>query len=130
MKFIKRILLGMLVMTAFLTFSSFQGQTKEKKATDKDGVYLRPEKAPQFKGGDEALFKFLNDNLKYPEKAKLNKIQGKVFVQFVIDENGKVTNAKVVRGIGYGCDNEALKAVKKMPNWIPGKMEANRSKFK
>lgn len=61
------------------------------------------------------------DNIKYPVEAKKTGIQGTVFVTFIIQENGAVTDVKVLRGIGGGCDEEAVRVVKMMPNWIPGK---------
>jgi TonB family protein len=88
---------------------------------DKNGVYILVEEQPQYTGGDDARIKFLQENIKYPEEAKKAGIQGKVFVTFVIQADGAVTNVKVLRGIGGGCDEEAIRVVKMMPNWIPGK---------
>ncbi|REJ84264.1 MAG: TonB family protein [Bacteroidetes bacterium] len=76
---------------------------------------------PQFKGGDEALYRYLKDNLKMPESAKQKKINGRVYINFVIDSQGKVQFPYVVRGLGHGCDDEALRLVKNMPAWTPGK---------
>ena len=77
---------------------------------------------PEFPGGMEALYKYLAENIKYPEQAKAEKIQGRVAVSFVIEKDGSVTNAKVLRGIGGGCDEEALRVVNAMPKWTPGRM--------
>lgn len=105
-------------------------QDKEKKKTeakyvpgqpDKNGVYPVVEQQPEYTGGDEARIKFMVENIKYPEEAKKAGIQGKVFVTFVIQADGAVTDVKVLRGIGGGCDEEAVRVVKMMPNWIPGK---------
>lgn len=78
------------------------------------------EDSPEFIGGDEALYKYLAENIKYPEQAKNEKIQGRIFVTFIIEADGSVTNAKVLRGIGGGCDEEALRVVNAMPKWKPG----------
>jgi TonB family protein len=89
--------------------------------TDKDkDVFTVVEKLPSYPGGDEARAKFLRENIHYPEVAMKNKIQGKVFVTFVVRADGSVTDAKVLRGIGSGCDEEALRVIKMMPKWNPG----------
>lgn len=79
-----------------------------------------PDKMPEFPGGNEAMSKFIIATLNYPEAAKKEKVEGRVTVQFVVDEHGKVVNPKVLRGIGSGCDEEALRTVKLMPDWKPG----------
>ncbi|MBL4715862.1 MAG: hypothetical protein COA57_15655 [Flavobacteriales bacterium] len=84
-------------------------------------IFTIVEQMPEFKGGQSALFRYLADNIKYPSQAKANGIQGRVYVSFVIDKTGNVTNAKILRGIGGGCDQESLRVVNAMPKWIPGK---------
>jgi TonB family protein len=84
-------------------------------------VYTVVEDMPTYRGGDDARIKFLVSNIKYPEKARENGIQGTVYVSFVIDEVGTVTDVKVLRGIGNGCDEEAMRVVRLMPRWNPGK---------
>lgn len=84
-------------------------------------IYTVVEEMPSYPGGDEARIKFLQKNIKYPQEAKENGIQGTVYVTFVVDENGKVTDPKVLRGIGGGCDEEAIRVVKLMPKWNAGK---------
>lgn len=79
------------------------------------------ENFPEFPGGSEAMLKYLQENVSYPDSAKLLGIQGTIFVSFVVKKSGKVDNAKVIRGIGGGCDEVALKVVESMPSWIPGK---------
>jgi TonB family protein len=83
-------------------------------------VYNVVEKMPSFPGGDEARIDFMMKNLKYPEQAKKNGVQGKVFVTFIIETDGSLTNVKVMRGIGAGCDEEAVRVIKLMPKWTPG----------
>ena len=90
---------------------------------DKNGVYIRVEQQPQYTGGDDARIKFLRENIKYPEEARKAGIQGTVFVTFVVQADGAITNVKILRGIGGGCDEEAMRVVKMMPNWIPGTMQ-------
>ena len=80
---------------------------------------------PEYPGGFSALSQYLVSNVKYPEEAKKKGIQGTVFVSYIIEKNGSVTNVKILRGIDSACDNEALRVVKSMPNWIPGKNDQN-----
>ncbi len=81
---------------------------------------------PEFPGGTEALYTFLAENIKYPQVARESHIQGIVFVTFVIEQDGTVSNATILRGIGGGCDNEAVRVVEKMPKWSPGKNSLGR----
>lgn len=88
--------------------------------TNEDQIFTVVEVMPQYEGGMDGLISYLSNNIKYPAEAKENGIQGKVFVNFVVTENGNVSNAKVLRGIGSGCDEEAIRVVSEMPNWTPG----------
>jgi TonB family protein len=90
-------------------------------------IVCRDSPMPQFPGGQTALLKFFSDNLVYPDSALAKKISGKVVIQFVINTDGGTTNLKVVRGIGSGCDEEAIRIASTMPNWIPA--EENGQKF-
>ena len=83
-------------------------------------VFTIVESMPGFVGGETTRNKFLADNIKYPEKALANIIQGTVFVSFIIEKDGSVTHVKVLRGIGGGCDEESVRVVKLMPKWKPG----------
>ena len=88
---------------------------------EKKPIFTIVEEMPSFPGGDEPRVKFLRDNIVYPQMAKENNIQGTVYVSFVVDSKGKVTDVRLLRGIGGGCDEEALRVVKLMPPWNPGK---------
>lgn len=83
-------------------------------------VYTVVEKQPSYPGGQEGYRNFLIANIKYPPAAMKDTVTGTVYVSFVIEKDGAVTNVKVLRGIGSGCDEEAVRVVKMMPNWIPG----------
>ncbi|KAF0128998.1 MAG: TonB [Bacteroidetes bacterium] len=85
-----------------------------------DEVFTVVETMPEFPGGGEAMIKFMVSNIRYPESARKDTVQGKVFVNFIVDKNGKVSNVKVIRGIGHGCDEEAARVVAMMPDWTPG----------
>ncbi len=83
-------------------------------------VYTIVEKMPQFPGGMGELMKYLASNIKYPPQAKNNGIQGRIFVNFIVEPDGIVSDVKILKGIGGGCDKEALRVVKNMPRWEPG----------
>jgi len=87
---------------------------------DTGQVFMVVEKMPEFPGGINALMHYLSSHIKYPEQAKKAKIQGRVFVNFIIEKDGRVTHPKILKGIGHGCDKEALKVVGGMPSWNPG----------
>jgi periplasmic protein TonB len=79
------------------------------------------EQMPSYPGGDNELRKYLAEHIRYPDMARENGIQGRVYVQFVVNTKGKITNAVVVRGIDPSCDKEALRVVNTMPSWSPGR---------
>ena len=98
------------------------GPVQEEEAeVQEQEIFQVVENAPAFPGGDMARMKFLQDNIKYPIMAKESGIQGTVYVTFVVERSGAVTDVKILRGIGGGCDEEALRVVKNMPKWEPGK---------
>ncbi|WNJ16891.1 TonB family protein [Pontibacter sp. G13] len=75
---------------------------------------------PSFQGGVKALNKYIRQNLNYPEDARSQYVEGKVVVQFVVHQDGSVSDFKIIKGIGSGCDQEAVRVLKGMPNWVPG----------
>ncbi len=84
-------------------------------------IFTVVEEQPQFPGGESARQQFMMDNLEYPQAARQAGIQGTVFVSFVIEQDGSVSNVEVLRGVGSGLDEEAVRVVKAMPRWIPGR---------
>ena len=84
-------------------------------------IFTVVEEQPGYPGGEEARIGYLQQNIKYPEEAKELGIQGKVFVTFVVEVDGSISDVRVLRGIGGGCDEEAIRVVKSMPKWVPGK---------
>ena len=111
--------------------SKEQVPVENSEGQDCDSIYNVAETMPQFPGGPNALMKYLSENTKYPESAKANKIEGRVFVSFVIEKDGSITNAEVMRGIDKECDAEAVRVVSSMPKWQPGTQngEAVRCRF-
>lgn len=98
---------------------------KEEKS---DEVFLYVEKMPEPDGGYQEFYKFLGENLEYPQQARRLGIEGKVFIKFVVDEKGKLTTPEVVRGIGAGCDEEAVRVIKMAPAWTPGNQRGKNVK--
>ena len=90
---------------------------------DNDTVFQVVDEMPEYPGGVEAMMKYISENVKYPEEAKEKDIAGRVFISFVVEKDGSVSNVEVKRGIGGGCDDEAVRVVKAMPKWKPGKKD-------
>ena len=86
-------------------------------------VYDMVKDAPEFPGGTKAMMEYLKTNMRYPQIAKENGIQGRVILQFVVDETGKVTDPKILRGVDPALDLEAIRLVEAMPQWTPGKQD-------
>ena len=84
-------------------------------------IFTVVEEMPSFPGGDQAMTKYLVENIRYPEVAQKNGIQGSIFITFVVEEDGNLSDIKVLRGIGGGCDEEAVRVIESMPKWKPGK---------
>lgn len=97
-------------------------EAKEAPAdsTAKDEVFMVAEQMPEFPGGMKELLKFLQNNLKYPENAMKNNVQGRVIVQFVVEKDGTLTEFKVARSVDPDLDAEALRVLQIMPKWKPG----------
>ena len=97
-----------------------QSDEKGNPNGDMTDIFTVVEKAPEFPGGMEELFQYLANNIEYPQLAKEKGIQGRVFVNFIVDNDGSIDSVKVLRGIGSGCDEEAVRVVAAMPSWEPG----------
>ena len=99
--------------------------------TIQDSIHRVTEVMPQYPGGPNEMMRYIQENIKYPQSAKDNKIEGRVYVSFVVEKDGSITNAAVMRGIDKECDAEALRVVSSMPKWTPGqhKGENVRTQF-
>jgi periplasmic protein TonB len=84
-------------------------------------AFIVVEEMPVFPGGDGAMMKYIADNIKYPQICKENNISGKVFVNFIVNESGKVDKVKVVRGVDPYLDKEAIRVIQSLPDWTPGR---------
>ena len=114
--------------------SIFYAQDKQNgnavQGTDAEYAFEQVDVKPEFPNGNDGLVKYLSENIKYPKKALKNGVTGKVFVQFVIDKTGKVTNVVAVRGVEKSLDKEAVRVIKSMPKWKPGMKDGNPVKIK
>jgi periplasmic protein TonB len=98
-------------------------QHQQNQVVEEETVkpYVVVEQMPEFPGGEMSMRKFLSDNIRYPMMARESGITGKVYVTFVVSATGQISDVKLIRGIGGGCDEEAVRVVKTMPAWIPGR---------
>ena len=96
-------------------------KVEEEEEEDEQIIFQVVENDPEFPGGLEAMYKFLAQNIKYPQLARENNITGRVYVTFVVEKDGSVSGVRVLRDIGGGCGAEAVRVVKSMPKWTPGK---------
>ena len=86
-----------------------------------DEIFTIVEESATPNGGMQAFYSYISKKLRYPNQAKRMGIEGKVFVEFVVDKDGSLTNVRAVKGIGAGCDEEAVRVIKSHPRWSPGK---------
>ncbi len=103
-------------------------QVNDKKKIKEPKVFSYVEQMPEFKGGDAALIKFLQQKIKYPKKAQEMDIQGKVLIRFVVNETGKVSDISVLRGVEQSLNDEAVRVVKSFPKFKPGKQQGKAVK--
>lgn len=101
----------------------------DMKSAPKSSANAGVEVMPAFPGGETSLNKFVEDNLQYPQQAIDNEVEGRVLITFDVDENGKIYRPNVVSDkIGYGLEEEALRVIKSMPQWTPGKLKGKNVK--
>lgn len=102
--------------------TDFSAEPTTKVDSGEDEIFDFVEQMAEFPGGEDALMKYLGQNIKYPKAAREHDIKGRVFVEFIVQKDGSIYGIKILRGIGYGCDEEVVRVVKAMPKWIPAKM--------
>lgn len=105
----------------------FEEEPEEEVAEE---VFTIVEDQPTPKGGMAAFYEYVQKNLKYPAQARRMGIEGKVFVQFVVDKDGTITEVTSVKGIGAGCDEEAVRVLRQAPKWNPGKQRGRAVKVR
>ena len=94
---------------------------EDEEEMEEEEIFLVVEEMPSFPGGEQEMYRYIGKNIEYPRMAKESGISGRVYVTFVVERDGSVTDVKILRGIGGGCDEEAVRVIKKMPRWSPGK---------
>ncbi len=92
----------------------------EEVEEEEEEILMVVQEMPEFPGGEAAMYGFIGKNIKYPKIAKETGVSGRVWVTFVVEKDGSVSRIKVLRGIGAGCDEEAMRVIKAMPKWKPG----------
>jgi protein TonB len=102
----------------------------EKPKEEETKVFDVVEQMPSFPGGDAELMKFLHDHMKYPAVAEENGIQGRVICTFVVERDGSITDVKVIKSVDPSLDKEAIRVLKSMPKWIPGKQNGSAVRVK
>jgi protein TonB len=105
----------------------FEEPVEEEVAEE---IFTIVEDQPEPKGGMAAFYEYVSKNLKYPAQARRMGIEGKVFVEFVVDKDGSITNVKAIKGIGAGCDEEAKRVISEAPKWSPGKQRGRPVKVR
>lgn len=127
----KRFVLLLICMFNLCVFAQETKNTEPFQTGEEDVVFMVVEEMPQFPGGQQALFRYLSENVKYPVIAQENGIQGRVICQFIVDKDGSITNVEVVKSGGdASLDKEAVRVIKSMPNWKPGKQRGKPVRVK
>lgn len=103
---------------------------EEQEEEVADEIFVIVEKMPTYPGGVQAFYKYVKKKMKYPSQARRMGIEGKVFVQFVVGKDGVISEVKVIRGVGAGCDEEAIRVIKSSPRWSPGKQRGKAVKVR
>ncbi len=115
-----------IIITTLLILMAFFVSGIEVNAQTSEEVHEKVDVMPMPPGGMDGLMTFMGENLKYPAQAKEKGIEGVVVVSFVVKKDGTIANAEILRGIGAGCDAEALRVVQSFPNWTPGEKDGNK----
>jgi len=117
--------IGLLILSMGIT------NAQDNVIPKSDSIYSKVDVLPEFPGGMKALGKYVDGkNHHYPKEARENKIEGKVIIQFIINADGAPSDFKVIQGIGYGCDEAAVEAFKKMPKWKPATVNGQPVRFR
>lgn len=106
----------------------FEEPVVESTGEEEDKIFYAVEQQAEFPGGIQAMMKFLQKNIKYPASAKRMGIEGKVFVKFIVDKEGGISNIEIMKGMNADLDKEAIRVIKLMPPWKPGKQNGRSVK--
>lgn len=111
--FMKKSIFIFICFVLFAGVSTLQAQQEEE-------VFHVVETPPKYPGGENAMMKFLSDNIVYPEVSRKAGIQGVIYANFIIEVDGSLSNIKILRGLNQECDEEVIRVISMMPNWTPG----------
>lgn len=114
----KKYLIALLFLA---TFTGAKAQIKDNANLGGNEVFTKVEVSAQFPGGPEKLYKFLSNNLRYPEQSKIDNLQGKVFLTFIVEKDGSLTNFKILRSLSPKLDAEAIRVFERSPKWSPAR---------
>lgn len=120
-----KVILSILLLIPVMIFSQ-EKATKVSNAPTEGKIYEKVDQEANFPGGSSELMNFIGKNVKYPEEAMRNEEQGKVFVEFIVNVDGSVSDVKVLRGVSKLLDREAMRVVKRMPDWTPAEIGGNK----
>lgn len=102
----------------------------EEPEEEVEEIFTIVEDQPEYPGGMNAFYKYIGTNMRYPAQARRMGVEGRVFVQFVVEKDGSLSEIQVIKGIGYGCDEEALRVIKQSKKWTPGKQRGRAVKVR
>jgi protein TonB len=105
-------------------------EMQDPKEEEVDEVFTVVEDQPEFPGGIQAFYEFVGKELKYPSQARRLGVEGRVYIEFVVGKDGELTNFTVVKGVGAGCDEEAIRVMKLVPKFKPGKQRGKAVKVR
>ena len=109
-------------------FDDIEMEKTEEEVPDE--IFTIVENQPEPVGGMKAFYEYIADNLKYPPAARRNSIEGRVYLEFVVEKDGSLTDVKILKGIGGGCDEEAMRIIQNAPKWTPGKQRGRPVRVK
>jgi protein TonB len=119
-----------LIFLALMGIAMFLNSAKAQDNPNKIYDFTAVKKQPEFPGGLSKFYAYLSQEIKYPEVAKKNKTQGKVFASFVVEKDGTLTDLQVIRSLSTETDNEALRVLKKSPKWHPAQQNGTPVRVK
>lgn len=118
-----------LLLSAHTAMHAQSHQRTERNASD-EKIFDVVEQPPSFPGGQAALMSYLSKSVKYPEEALKDNVQGRVIVGFIVEKDGSVSNAKIIRSVDSALDKEAIRIVMSMPKWTPGRQNGRNVRTK
>ncbi|UXX80130.1 energy transducer TonB [Reichenbachiella carrageenanivorans] len=116
------IILALFLTTSLSSYTSL--------AQGDDTVYSLADKQPVYPGGMAAFFRYIETNLQYPVAAQAKGVEGRVFVEYIVEKNGKISGAKILKGLNNECDQEAIRLISNTATWAPGEIDGKKVRVK